>query len=316
MPPTAVATLKDELGLTVYNGPGLTLRDFIINSSPYKTTNLELLDPRCAWRWSTRSTGDEIVADGVARVREAGIHDRAPGDRRLARPADPAAAVRHRQGERDPGRGRVHARARRDPRRERSPDELHGAVRGGRARRGRRARSGSSRTGSSRSASSSPSGRWTTTPSTPRSWATTTRTTSSTWRCGTGIPLIDPDFILSVMTCAQFGDWSDTGYCNKTYDTLYAQQGLAVDQSKRVTDRLRRCSRSIVQRPALHRPRATTIDQRLVQRLDRVRRVRRSGCSTTCRRRASRRSTRPSRSERGGDECTAPTTSSSDSRSR
>src|SRR5437899_4212995 len=39
------------------------------------------------------------------------------------------------------------------------------------------------------------------------------------------IPLIDPDFILSVLTCDQYGGWSDTGYCNPAYDTMYQQQG-------------------------------------------------------------------------------------------
>ena len=45
--------------------------------------------------------------------------------------------------------------------------------------------------------------------------------------------LIDPDFMLSVVTCAQYGGWSDTGYCNKRYDRMYAQQQLTPDQNKR-----------------------------------------------------------------------------------
>ena len=46
-------------------------------------------------------------------------------------------------------------------------------------------------------------------------------------------PPIDPDFILSVMTCDSFGDWSDSGYCNKAYDKLYEQQGQTLDAAKR-----------------------------------------------------------------------------------
>ena len=46
-------------------------------------------------------------------------------------------------------------------------------------------------------------------------------------------PLPDPDFILSVLTCQQFGFWSDTGYCNKAYDALYNKQGLVVDPKAR-----------------------------------------------------------------------------------
>jgi len=44
---------------------------------------------------------------------------------------------------------------------------------------------------------------------------------------------IDPDFMLSVITCDQWGGWSDTGYCNEEYDELYSAQGLAVDPDER-----------------------------------------------------------------------------------
>ena len=47
------------------------------------------------------------------------------------------------------------------------------------------------------------------------------------------VPLIDPDFMLSVLTCDQFGGWSDSGYCNKEYDKLYQQQGVTVNQDDR-----------------------------------------------------------------------------------
>ena len=47
------------------------------------------------------------------------------------------------------------------------------------------------------------------------------------------VPLIDPDFMLSVVTCAQYGGWSDSGYCNKAYDAMYSKQGTTLDQAKR-----------------------------------------------------------------------------------
>jgi peptide/nickel transport system substrate-binding protein len=43
----------------------------------------------------------------------------------------------------------------------------------------------------------------------------------------------DPDFVLSVSTCAQYGGWSDNAYCNPEYDKLYKEQGVTVDQEKR-----------------------------------------------------------------------------------
>jgi peptide/nickel transport system substrate-binding protein len=45
--------------------------------------------------------------------------------------------------------------------------------------------------------------------------------------------LIDPDFMLSVVTCGQYNGWSDTGFCDKQYDRMYSQQQLTPDQGKR-----------------------------------------------------------------------------------
>ena len=45
--------------------------------------------------------------------------------------------------------------------------------------------------------------------------------------------LIDPDFMLSVVTCAQYGGWSDSGFCNTHYDKMYAQQQVAPTVAKR-----------------------------------------------------------------------------------
>jgi peptide/nickel transport system substrate-binding protein len=46
-------------------------------------------------------------------------------------------------------------------------------------------------------------------------------------------PAADPDFILSVLTCDQYGSWNDTGYCNPAYDKLYKEQKSAVDPTER-----------------------------------------------------------------------------------
>jgi peptide/nickel transport system substrate-binding protein len=48
------------------------------------------------------------------------------------------------------------------------------------------------------------------------------------------VPNIDPDFILSVLGCNQYGNWSDTGYCNPAYDKLYQEQGVAINPQKRL----------------------------------------------------------------------------------
>ncbi|HXQ56928.1 MAG TPA: ABC transporter substrate-binding protein, partial [Actinomycetes bacterium] len=48
------------------------------------------------------------------------------------------------------------------------------------------------------------------------------------------IPEPDPDYIISVLTCDQYGNNSDSGYCNPKYDALYKQQGVTIDQAKRL----------------------------------------------------------------------------------
>jgi peptide/nickel transport system substrate-binding protein len=48
------------------------------------------------------------------------------------------------------------------------------------------------------------------------------------------VPNIDPDFILSVLGCNQYGSWSDTGYCNPAYDKLYQEQGVTINPRKRL----------------------------------------------------------------------------------
>jgi peptide/nickel transport system substrate-binding protein len=47
------------------------------------------------------------------------------------------------------------------------------------------------------------------------------------------VALIDPDFMLSVVTCAQYGGWNDSGFCDKKFDAMYSQQQLTPNQAKR-----------------------------------------------------------------------------------
>jgi peptide/nickel transport system substrate-binding protein len=47
------------------------------------------------------------------------------------------------------------------------------------------------------------------------------------------VALIDPDFMLSVVTCDQYGGWSDSGYCDKNYDKMYSEQQVAPSAAKR-----------------------------------------------------------------------------------
>jgi peptide/nickel transport system substrate-binding protein len=47
------------------------------------------------------------------------------------------------------------------------------------------------------------------------------------------VGLMDPDFMLSVVTCDQWSGWNDSGFCDKKYDAMYSKQQLTPDQSQR-----------------------------------------------------------------------------------
>jgi peptide/nickel transport system substrate-binding protein len=47
------------------------------------------------------------------------------------------------------------------------------------------------------------------------------------------VPPVDPDFMLSVVTCEQYGNWSDSGYCNPSYDAMYDQQSTLINPKAR-----------------------------------------------------------------------------------
>ncbi|HEX9064633.1 MAG TPA: ABC transporter substrate-binding protein [Streptosporangiaceae bacterium] len=47
------------------------------------------------------------------------------------------------------------------------------------------------------------------------------------------VPPVDPDFMLSVLTCAQLGNNSDSGYCNPAYDKMYARQSALIKPTAR-----------------------------------------------------------------------------------
>ena len=77
----------------------------------------------------------------------------------------------------------------------------------------------------------------------------------------------DPDFVLSVVGCDQYGGWSDTAYCNPAYDKLYQQQGVTLDPEKRQADRLEDAEDPLP-RQAVRPARAAAAGLRLPQGLD------------------------------------------------
>lgn len=45
----------------------------------------------------------------------------------------------------------------------------------------------------------------------------------------------DPSFMMSAMTCEQWGSWNDVGYCDPAFDALNKQQAKAIDPVERKT---------------------------------------------------------------------------------
>ena len=272
VPVTAVESLKGDSSLTVYNGPGITLRDFIINSSPEKTTNLELQDPkvRMAMEYAIdRDTivktawlgyaepGSTIVAPGTGDWHDSQIqglpfdidkantlldqagYAKGPDGIRVANGHPMSYTVLFASDE--TGAGDAAFRIIQNgfqqigieiTQRKMDNDAVNSAI-----------------LGDDNTYNQFDLAMW--------DW----------------FPLIDPDFILSVLTKAQWGGWSDTGFDNPTYDKLYGEQGLAIDPAKRLQIVHQMQQIAFDERP-VHHPELQPGDRRLVQRLGRVRRQR------------------------------------------
>ncbi|MFL5737053.1 MAG: ABC transporter substrate-binding protein [Actinomycetota bacterium] len=230
VPTTSVATLKSA-GINVYTGPALTYRTFIINSSPNKTEHRELLDPKVreafeyaidrqkivqtAWLGYAQP-GSTIVPPSTGKWHDANVKplpfdlgkanalldslgfDKGSGGIRVADGHPMTYDVLFPNSERGAG------------------DRSFSIIQNDFAQIGvklvQRPVSGaySEITGSDNKYASWDLAMW--------NWT----------------PPVDPDFILSVMTCDSWGDWNDSGYCNSSYDATYAEQQHEIDAQQRL----------------------------------------------------------------------------------
>ena len=233
VPPTAMATLQANDSITAYEGPGMQLRDFIINSSSEKTANLELLDPsvRLAMEYAIdRETISKTAWLGFAEpgstIVPAGAGDwhapiePLPFDVAKANSIlDTAGFTKGSDGVRvanghpmsytvlfaadETGAGDSAFRIIQDgfqqigieiTQRKMDNNAVNNAILG--------------------------------------DDNTYNKFDLAMWDWYACCPV--PDFILSVMQCSQWGGWSDTGYCNPRYDELFDGQQLANDQADRL----------------------------------------------------------------------------------
>ncbi|HTG47859.1 MAG TPA: ABC transporter substrate-binding protein [Actinomycetota bacterium] len=233
VPPTAVKTLKGDSGLTVYDGPGLQFRDFIINSSPHKTQNLELLDPRVrmameyaidrtsivqtAWLgyakpgatilppaagiWSDPSIKPlPFDIDKANAILDAAGYAKGSGGIRVANGHPMSYTVLFAKDESGAGdtafqiiQNGFKQIGIQITQRKEDNDAVNTAILGDNN--------------------------------------TYNKFDLAMWDWYPCCPV--PDFILSVVQCNEFGNWSDTGYCNPAYDKLYKAQGLERNLKKR-----------------------------------------------------------------------------------
>jgi peptide/nickel transport system substrate-binding protein len=233
VPVTAVSTLQGNASLTVFTGPGIQFRDFIINSSPKKTTNLELLDPKVrmameyaidrnkivqtAWL-GYGEPGSTIVPPGTGDWHDSDIQG-LPFDIEKANSIlDAAGYQRGSDGVRVANGHPMSYTVDFEVDESGAGDASFRIIQNGFQQIGIKIIQ--QKLGYNAENHAIYGDNYTYNQFDLAMWD---------W-----YPLIDPDFILSVITKAQWAGWSDSGYDNPAYDKLYFDQGLAIDRSKRL----------------------------------------------------------------------------------
>jgi peptide/nickel transport system substrate-binding protein len=231
VPPTSVATLKDA-GLDVFVGPGLEFHDFIINSNPKKTTNTELLDPqvkmafeyaidreqivKTAWL-GYGQVGSTIVPPGTGAWHDSSIEP-LPFDLNKANQLlDDAGFAKGSDGIRV-ANGHPMSYTVIFPHDEQgSGDRAFQIIRDAFVQIGVKLIQKPMDDSAAFDAIGNPDFKYLTFDLAMWDW----------------VPLEDPDFILSVLQCNQFGAWSDSGYCNADYDQQYLKQSADIEPKDR-----------------------------------------------------------------------------------
>jgi peptide/nickel transport system substrate-binding protein len=229
VPPPSVKTLQDA-NMTVKIGPSLTYRTFIINSSKYKTTNPELQDPQVRMAF-------EYAIDRQSIIDTAWLGHAQPGTTIVPPAAGPwfDSAIQPLPFSIDRANGILDGLGF-----ARGSDGIRvanghpmsyevifpGSERGAGDRAFQIIQNGFQQIGvkliqkpvtGAYALMTAPDNRY-------ENWDL------AMWNW---TPPIDPDFILSAMTCQSLGNWSDTGYCNPAFDKLYEAQSRAIDPKAR-----------------------------------------------------------------------------------
>jgi peptide/nickel transport system substrate-binding protein len=230
-PPTAVADLRRS-GFVVTTRPSISMKTFIINTNPKKTTHRELLNPlvREALEYATdrpqivktawlgfASPGSTIIApaDGI-------WHDTAlqPARFDLARANQLLNKAGYKMGPNGVRIADGHPMAYNvifPPDERGAGDRTFQILQADFAKIGIQISQENMDDSAAFNAISAPDNKYETFDMAMWDW----------------VPPVDPDFMLSVLTCQQLGNNSDSGYCNAAYDRMYQEQGTLGVQSQR-----------------------------------------------------------------------------------
>lgn len=232
LPPTSVATLK-AAGMHVNLTPGLEFHDFIINTNPHKTSHRELLNPTVREAFEYAIDRQQIVKTawlGYGQVSESIVP---PGTGKWSDPSikplpfDPAkanqlldqAGYRMGSGGVRIANGQPMAYTVIFPHDEAGAgDRAFQIIQTDFAKIGVKLTQKPLDDSAAFAAITAPDNKYLNFDLAMWDW----------------VPEEDPDFILSVLTCSQYGAWSDSGYCNPQYDRLYAEQSVATSEQRRV----------------------------------------------------------------------------------
>lgn len=229
-PPTAVAALK-KAKMVVESGPSTGYKDFIINSNPAKKKNRELLDPRVREAMELAIDRESIVktvwlgfaTSGSTIVAPAtGWHDDAisplPFDIQRANDVlDKAGYHRGADGIRIANGHPMSYELIFSTEESGTGDRTFQIIQAGFKKIGIAISQRQMDPDAASQAITGADGKYADFDLSMSNW----------------VPPVDPQFVVSVLTCGQWGNTNDSGYCNPTYDALYEKQSTLIDPAAR-----------------------------------------------------------------------------------
>ncbi len=230
IPPTAVATLK-QAGVSVETMPSVSFKTFIINTNPSKKNNRELLDPRVREAFEYATDRDAIIRTAWLGLATAGSTIVAPvtgwhDDSIQPLPFDPGKAnqILDSLGYKKQPNGIRLANGHPMAYDVVFPTEENGTG----DRTFQILQNDFTQIGVSIIQR-----KMDPTAATTAIQGTDGRYTDFDLAMWNWTPVVDPDFVLSVMTCAALGNNSDSGYCDHGYDQMYQAQSTMLDPAQR-----------------------------------------------------------------------------------